>query len=304
MPHLQSTDARILDIGCATGGLLSAWGARGFRYAIGADPSLTCAEYARRCHGVEVRVEAIARMGSWTERFELITMVGVLEHLRDVGPAIGVASKLLAPGGMLYCAVPDVQGVCRCANAPFQQFSVEHVNFFTLQSLCAFMAGAGMEAIQTWRHTVQWREDIYEPVASGLFKLGRTVEPGHDSSTEPGLADYISQSSNDDDRFARVLDGLRQCGEQVIVWGAGTLTRRLLAAGLLSKENILAFVDSNPLLQGSLLVGRPILPPDELLSRKEDILICTGPFEHEIIQAIRTRLCLKKRIISLRGTVG
>jgi len=119
-PHLPSRDVRILDVGCATGGLLSVFKQRGFANLLGADPSPACAEAARRLHGVEVRVVTLAQLAGWHERFDLVLMVGVLEHLREVQPAVRAVVDRLNPRGLFYGAVPDVEGLAVCRNAPYQ----------------------------------------------------------------------------------------------------------------------------------------------------------------------------------------
>jgi hypothetical protein len=84
----------------------------------------------------------------------------------------------------------------------------------------------------------------------------------------------------------------------VLVWGAGTLARRLLACSQLSEINIAAFVDSDPQLHGQFLAQRPILNPEELVSRTESILICSVPFKMEICSRI-DELGLPNRVIPL-----
>jgi len=117
--YLKSRDARILDVGCATGGLLSVFTKSGFENVMGVDPSPACAEAAERLHGVKVLVSTLSQLSNWRERFDLILMLGVLEHLREVKDAVRVASRLLTQGGYLYCAVPDVEGLASCSNAHY-----------------------------------------------------------------------------------------------------------------------------------------------------------------------------------------
>jgi len=145
-PHLSSKAARILDIGCATGGLLAVLQRRGYANVVGSDPAPACADAARRLHGIEVRTATLSEHAEWTERFDAVLLVGVLEHVREVRAAVRIAASLLRPGGLLYCAQPDVEGFAACVNAPYQQFSTEHVNFFSTASLHRLLAAAGFGA--------------------------------------------------------------------------------------------------------------------------------------------------------------
>jgi SAM-dependent methyltransferase len=269
----------------------------------GADPSSECAAAAARLHGVKVRAATLAQLKDWEERFDLILMVGVLEHLGDAKAAIEVASRLLSPGGRLYCAVPDVEGLSTCPNAPYQQFSVEHVNFFSVISLKRLMAECGMEQIKAWNWTIEWREGVWEPIASGLYETGNPMSSVFDATTEPALERYLAFSVKGDREILAAVDSLIASREPVIVWGAGTLARRLLANTRFAQVNIVAFVDSNPHVQCHSLGGRPVMKPSELRGRTETLLVGSIAFAAEIAAAVRSQYNLPNRVLSLLGEV-
>jgi SAM-dependent methyltransferase len=300
IPRLTSRNARILDVGCATAGLLALLKARGYENVLGFDPSQECADTAKRMHGIEVRTGSFLQMENWTESFDLILMVGVLEHLHEAALSIRIISKLLRPDGLFYCAVPDVEGLADCANAPYQQFSVEHVNFFSKHSLDNSFIRNGLSPLSTSRWTIEWRERVFEPIASGIYKLGASGSFAFDYSTAPALERYLYVSKKGDDAILAIIESLKKSGTPILAWGAGTLTRRLLATTDLAKVNIRAFVDSNPNLTGHTLANRPILAPDQIQDRKEHILICSQAFESEIVDAIRKKNRLGNPIIFLR----
>ena len=299
IPHLKTRDARILDIGCATGGLLSVFKKRGFVNLTGIDPSPVCSALAGRLHDVEVRVATFAQLSNWKERFDLIIMTGVLEHLRDVKEAVGTVSRLLSPGGVIYCAVPDVEGLATCSNAPYQQFSIEHVNFFSSSSLRRIMMDCGMTEIRAWRWTVEWREGVNEAIISALFVIGGIpAQRAFDKLTGPALDRYLASSVAGDRSILAMIDSLVSNQEPILVWGAGTLTRRLLATTRFPMANIVAFVDSNTSYQGRILAGRPILSPRQITDRNAPILVCSVSFEKEITRFIRKQYLITNRIIT------
>jgi SAM-dependent methyltransferase len=302
VPRLRSADARVLDIGCATGGLLSVIRGRGFQNVTGVDPSPECAEAAARLHGVKVRTATLSRMGDWEERFDLVLMVGALEHIREAGKAVREASRLLSPGGMLYCAVPDVEGLPGSPGSPFQQFSVEHVNFFSLPSLSRLLGSCGLEPVETARWSVEWRSGVTEAIASGLYKHGMAGEPDFDDRTGPALERYVEISIAGDREIAVLVDSFRASQEPILVWGAGSLARRLLATTALAEANILAFIDTNPHLRDARLANRPILGPDQIAGMNERIFICSAAFHDEIIEIIREKMGLKNAVVSLAGS--
>ena len=295
---LPSKQARILDVGCATGGLLAVLKRRGYGNVFGSDPAPACAEAARRLHGIEVRTATLAEHADWSERFDAILLVGVLEHLREACAAVRTVAGLLKPGGMVYCAQPDVEAFADCENAPYQQFSVEHVNFFSRHSLNRLMGSAGLKPNRVWRWMVEWREGITDSVVSGVYAQG-PAETARDQISAPALRTYLERCAAHEADTLRQIEDLVRSQEPMLIWGAGTLTRRLLATTSLAQANVVAFVDSSPSLVNRSLAGKPILAPGALGARPELILICSRVFREEIRRMIQQDLQLPNRIMTL-----
>lgn len=298
-PHLGSREASVLDVGCATGGLLSVFKTRGYKNVTGADPSPECSRIAGELHGVDVRVATLAQLPGWRERYDLIVMVGVLEHVRDAKAAARNAAGLLSENGRFYVAVPDVEGLPTLRNAPFQEFSMEHVNFFSRVSLDNLLGSVGLHPVESWQTVVEWSEGTTEPILAALYARGQPGPLTVDTLTESALARYVENSRAADAVFGAAVDVLVREQRPLLVWGAGALTRRLLASTRLGSANIAAFVDSSPSLQGRDLAGRRILAPSQLAGRSEDILICSVAFGREIEIQIRERLRLTNAIVKL-----
>ena len=139
--------ARVLDIGCATGQLLALLKHRGYGRVLGLDPSPTCAAIARRLYDVEVITGTIDDNGLPEETFDFLILSGVLEHIRDLRPVLRRLRGLLAAGGQMLICVPDAARFAEEEDAPFQQFSTEHVNFFSSQSLTGLMSANGFAPV-------------------------------------------------------------------------------------------------------------------------------------------------------------
>jgi 2-polyprenyl-3-methyl-5-hydroxy-6-metoxy-1,4-benzoquinol methylase len=299
--RLPGREAAILDVGCGTGGLLSRLQARGYHRLLGVDPSAACAAAARAHYGIEAVAGTVSDLPRDPERFDLIFLVGVLEHLRDPAAAVKALGRRLTLAGTIYCAQPDVEAFAASTREPYQQFSIEHVNFFSRRTLANLFAVAGMAPVQTWRWMVEWREGVTDSVVSGLFQVSAgDVRGEFDPATEPALRGYLAQSAErDSTQLLPRLEAIVRNGRPVWIWGAGTLTRRLLATTDLGRANILGFVDSNPHLVGTVLAERLVMAPEALAGRGEDILIASFAFEREIVDQIRHRLKLTNRLITL-----
>jgi SAM-dependent methyltransferase len=301
-PHVKGTDARILDVGCASGRLLATLRTRGFGNVMGLDPSPSCAATAKRLYGIDVKamtLDALARTG---ERFDLVILVGVLEHLRDLDAAFAQLRRLLSPGGLLYVEVPDVTAFADWPNAPYQDFSTEHINFFSPASLRNLMRRHGFvpEFVEQ-----NHREQSYRTVMSNISAVYRMVEETADApiefdrETAAGLERYIAASAADDRRLRETIDAVVDGHRRILVWGVGTHTSRLMATSRLAEADIAAFIESNARYHGKTLHGRPILPPSALKKRTEPVLISSRVFQREIADQIRNDLGCGNELILL-----
>src|SRR5262245_9347428 len=97
-------DSRLLDIGCATGGLLSAAIARGWQ-AEGVEVSAEAAAHAR-ARGLTVFQGDLIAAGFPDRRFDLAYMGHVLEHVPDCRAVVDEVARILKPGGRFYLRGP------------------------------------------------------------------------------------------------------------------------------------------------------------------------------------------------------
>ncbi len=281
-------DAEILDIGCATGGLLAGLKRRGYHRLLGADPSPACAQATTRLYGIECLTASIVELKDISRRFDLIILVGVLEHIRDVADALSIVAGLLKPGGKIYCGQPDIEQFAQCINAPFQQFSIEHLNFFSAPSLRNLLARAGGREVKHWQWMVEWRADMLDSMVSGLFTVdGSDVPVEFDRLSRPALVEYIARCTEDSRQLVPVIEEIVARAEPIFVWGVGTHTRRLLKTTRLNQANIIAFVDSDERWENGRLADWPIVAPAQCLGRDEPVLVSSKAFQSEIVDKIR-----------------
>lgn len=301
MTHIRRSlnpEASLLDIGCGTGYLLSRLRQDGLQKLSGIDQSPVAAGIARTKYGLDVTVGSIFDYHSTPVDF--ITVCHVLEHVADVAGFLRHIYGLLANGGTVYIEVPDASQF-DCFVDPlstnawiymkdlFTHFSPEHVNFFSVVSLRNLMTRFGFEAVFCESDPLgvvvsAWRRPSLEP----------------DCKAREVLLRYAAKSRQLQNRAMEIIDSLADSGAEVVVWGAGLHTQRLLASGNLRSVNILAYVDSDPSYQGALLAGRPILRPEEigLLNGKPAILISSWKAQRGIGKAIES-MGIPNRVIYL-----
>ena len=301
-PHVPGPEARILDVGCASGRLLAQLRERGFTRVSGLDPSPACAAAARRLYDIDVRTMTLAEVARTGERFDVVIMVGVLEHLRELDASFADLRALLPTGGLLYVEVPDVTAFADWPNAPYQDFSTEHINFFSPASLRNLMRRHGFsQAFLEQNHRDQSYRTVMSNISAG-FRRDEAIAPFApelDRDTAAGLERYLAQCGADDRRLRDAIDRIVAAGRPILVWGVGTHTTRLMATSRLAEANIAAFIESNARYHGKMLHGHPILPPSALRDRAEPVLVSSRVFQREIADQIRNDLGCGNELILL-----
>ena len=128
---------RVLDIGCGAGEFLASFAARRWQ-TIGLEPGHLYVEKAWG-RGIEVIEEPlteglVGRLGM----FDVVLLVHVLEHLPYPEEMLRVIHKLLKPGGIFFCEVPNdfnaLQEVAvpECGLRPWWIALPDHLNYFSI----------------------------------------------------------------------------------------------------------------------------------------------------------------------------
>jgi SAM-dependent methyltransferase len=298
---LPTRESRVLEVGCATGRLLHEIRGRGFGNVSGLDPSPSCAETALREFGIPVETGTLFDLSQREDEADMVVLVGVLEHIRDLSDALSVLWKVLKSEGRLYVEVPDACEFATWSDAPFQQFSVEHINFFSRWSLENLLKVNGFRVLDLERLARPVTETSTMPVIAAIFE--KTGDPparwARDERTEAGLLEYIRRSEVLAQSDIAVIDDLVESGDPIVLWGVGTNATRLLSTTRLGGANIVAFFDSNPKVQGKELLGVTIRPPADLRLMPYPVLIASRVFQDEIERQIREDLRCPNRIIRL-----
>jgi len=292
-------DARILEIGCGYGQLLWLLRQRGFTNVLGADPSPGCVRAGHRFYGVQMIASTVFDVPEPPETYDFLVLSGVMEHIRDLDLTVEKFHRLLGPEGRVCLQVPDASRYAAGLDAPFQEFSTEHINYFSPGSMKNLMTRRGFRVVESGR-AIGALHEASVPVAWGIYErssVSTPLEP--DTETEAGLTTYIEGCRAQDSEVRAKIRRALPADGRIIVWGVGAHTLRLLATGGLEPQWIAAFVDSNAKYQQRELRGIPVIPPDAVCTRHEPILISSKGFQNDIHDQITRRMGLPNRVILL-----
>ena len=137
---------KLLDVGCATGGFLLT--ASNDFDAEGVELNADMAAIARR-RGLRVTTGRLEEAFSDENRFDVITMLQVIEHVIEPVALLREAARLLRPGGIIYLNTPNVD------SASFSLFrerhmhvsSFGHVSLLTKRSMLLICERSGLSLL-------------------------------------------------------------------------------------------------------------------------------------------------------------
>jgi SAM-dependent methyltransferase len=148
-PHLPraGTPRRTLDFGCGLGGWLDVLQDDGWE-TWGLEPGQEAATVAGRRHRM---VEAVPV----DERFDLVVINHVIEHLRDPLAVVASLSRATVPGGRLFVSVPDLSRLPEHLNFKYVVASEPHLCAYTRSALASLLGLAGFRVLATLA-TPEW----------------------------------------------------------------------------------------------------------------------------------------------------
>jgi len=239
-PHsyaLQMTGRghRVLEVGCSVGHVTEHLVAAGNSVVgVEIDPEAAAAaeRFAERVHVLDLDVTPVSQVEH--DRFDVIILGDVLEHLRDPDAALADVLTLLAPGGRVIVSVPNVAHIDvrlmllegRWEYQGTGLLDATHLRWFTKTSLRSMLARAGLVARRLERVRIgRYGSDIeFEADRPWIDALG-FIEADPEAYTfqfvveavEAGSADSADSADGADETAgAEVVDALAD--DREVAW--------------------------------------------------------------------------------------
>jgi SAM-dependent methyltransferase len=144
--HTGLLSGRVLDIGSGYGFFRVALGEAGYDHdgleVSGFARSVASASYGFSTHGGTLG----EHWQDWGSRYDAVTLFDLIEHLEDPMRFLEQVAHVLRPGGVVGVKTPNID--CPEADvfgAHYHSFKREHLEFFSVTSLTAAAAAAGLE---------------------------------------------------------------------------------------------------------------------------------------------------------------
>jgi SAM-dependent methyltransferase len=281
---IPDKNSSIIEVGCGNGRLLLELQNLGFSNLAAIDPSQECINFIRN-RGIDGAAKSIFE-GLSGRQYDYVILQGVLEHIYDI-PRIMQAVKLFAkPSGLLFIGVPDASRYQDYDAVPYDYFNLEHINHFDETALINLGFRYGLRSVSLFK-TVITLAQVKQPVIYCVYQNGSGQVTDWQNSAKSSIVNYIAKTQRNKSASA-IIDKLVQSQEEVIVWGVGNYTNRLLANSNLNKCNIIGFVDKDKHKQGGILCGKPVVAPEAILGmpKRSTILVVAAVFYNEILADI------------------
>ncbi|MEN1989176.1 class I SAM-dependent methyltransferase [Paenibacillus hubeiensis] len=281
----------ILDIGCANGGLLSYFREHGYKYVTGLDPSPKCVAFMMDHDIQAVQGDLFENtLLDKEQKYDLVIVSHVFEHLYDVAQAVTVISDYLSKDGLVYIETPNAAQYGNYFVVPYYYFDVEHINHFTDVSLANLFLQQSFSYVDSKQIEIPVAKDRMYPAVYALFKKGTFSRPYTlrvDDSAKTSIMTHLSDSN-----YSQINEKLAELGkskEPCVVWGAGQNTLRLLSETVLAECNIRCFIDKDQSKQGKMMDQASITAPRWLIETAYEgtIIISSALFSKEIVSEIQ-----------------
>jgi SAM-dependent methyltransferase len=150
LSHRVGAPSKLLDWGCGTGHFLNFMRQRGWD-TWGIEPSTQAARYATNQFSARIFLEPAKYLNN---EFGAVTLLNVLEHVRDPEALINKIHSALRKHGVLAIRVPndfsELQSAAKIARGKNKQWwvkSPDHINYFDFDSISRLLSSNGFYVV-------------------------------------------------------------------------------------------------------------------------------------------------------------
>ena len=166
--HALGKEKKYLDIGCAAGLAVRIFEKCGWRTE-GIDIDQKAISFGRS-KGLNLRIGSIDSLQALNNRYHVITLIDVIEHVGDPTELVQKIYQLVAPGGLFVVKTPSADSLPHHFLGNRWLEASEHLHFFSRTTLSRLLEDVGfhiqafkqtMEAPTAYLHSKEWKERFF-----------------------------------------------------------------------------------------------------------------------------------------------
>lgn len=139
---------KLLDIGSGPGIFLDEARKQGWRVT-GLDLSGWAQQYGKEKFGVEIVLGDLSGAGFPEDSFDAVTLLDVIEHVKDPKETLERVHRILKDDGVLYISTPDIESfVSRILGARWWGINKYHLSYFSKKTLEKLFMAVGFKKLR------------------------------------------------------------------------------------------------------------------------------------------------------------
>lgn len=272
---LKKDQNEVLEIGCYDGYILHHLKKRGFN-VLGCDPSKG-ADIGKK-YGINIvkkffNAKDFKKQGSG---FDVIIFRHMLEHMSKPVSFLKNLKGILNSKGLIIFEVPNIEFCLKNKNTSV--FSFQHLQYFSEESIHMLLKRSGFKLAKL----INLGENLIAVCSPGKFvkyKKKRSVS----KLCYSFMTDLKVKTLQINNVLRRLMD------KGIVLWGAGTFCRNVIAAYKIPNEKIKCIVDSDPNKWDMEYIEYdiPIRSPEALKMTDHDGLMVCSMYTRQIINRLR-----------------
>jgi len=273
-------DSKIIDVGFGNGGLFKSFLSNGVteKQLYGIDPSPISQTIAKSVYNINSFLGGIDDLKKYNEKFDLITLSHVVEHLLNPRDQMNSLLESLSPDGKIYIEVPNARKFHEYVDlhGPYQEINTEHINHWTEQSLKNLAHFSGFRCLESCERVIQNEAGDY-PVVHQIWEKGQG-EFKFDSDILERMQSYLEKS---DFHFKKQIATIKK-NAPVYLYGIGELSYKILAN--IDHKYIRGLVDKSPKKIGKKINSLKVLSPQILKNLKNEKIYISSFVSKQLIK--------------------
>lgn len=269
---------KILDIGCGKGNFLLEFSSKNPEWKLfGVELSKNALKFTKQNLPSAILYEGLFNSDIFDEKFDIITTMGVLEHLEEPKTFLNEVSLNLKDDGLFFFDVPNFK------LNPIDLHVFDHLNHFTKETLQNLINSSNFKIVKV----IEFNDKLPLFLICKKSSIKQPIK-NFSSMMKELIHDHINFNNSMFELYKKTMATYDTIG----VFGLGLHIWAAIQNNILKKENIYAFFDENDSLIGTKKQNIPIKSITEL--RELDTIPLVFSLNPCYMDLVRTKLDKEK----------